>query len=73
MERLSGCCFDDVVFSLEDKGGGVTNVAMEVAVRVRLPLGQEVYAAGVWPRAQDCQPVVDGVVEVGATFEMYPF
>jgi hypothetical protein len=48
-------------------------MAMEVAVRVRLPLGEEVYTAGVWPRAKDCQPVVNGVVEVGATFEMYPF
>ena len=73
MERLGGRCFDDVVLSFEDERGRVTDVSMEVAVRVRLPLDEEVYAASIWPRAKDCQSVVNGVVEVGAPFEMYPF
>ena len=48
-------------------------MSMEMAVRVRLPLDEEVYAASVWPCAKDCQPVVDRVVEFRSTFEMYPF
>ena len=72
MERLGGRGFDDVVFSLEDERGGVSDVSMEVAVRVRFPLDEKVQAASLWLCAKDRQPVVDGVVKFGSTFDMRP-
>ena len=50
-----------------------TDVSMEVAVRVRFPLDEEIQVASLWLCAKDRQPVVDGVVEFGSAFDMCPF
>ena len=73
VKRLGSCGFDDVVFSLKNKRGGVTEVSMEVAVRVRLPLDEEVQAASLRPDTKDSQPVVDRVIEFRSAFDMRPF
>ena len=48
VERLGGRRFDDVVFSFEDERGGIPDVSMEVAIRIRLPFDEKVQAAGLW-------------------------
>jgi len=72
VDRLGGSGLDDVLFAFKHERGGIAQVSMKMAVRVRCPLREEVDAPLLWVCPQHSHPVINRIVEFRTAFDMDP-